>query len=162
MKSNRQFIAFLEENQERFYRIAFTYLKNSEDALDAVHNAIVKALQNRQSLRAPEYAETWFYRILINESISLLRVNKHTVPLGTLAEEAIPAPQTERSDYLDLYSAIDRLPPKLKTVVLLRYFEDMKLEQIASITATNLSTTKSRLYKALSILKLDLEVIDHD
>lgn len=162
LRSKQQLIAFIEENQERFYRIAFSYVKNSEDALDVVHNAIVKALQNQQTLRTPQYAETWFYRILINESISYLRQRRRTVSLHAFAAEEIPDPDPGGSEYIDLYRAIDRLPGRLKTVLLLRYFEDMKLEQIAAITGVNLSTTKSRLYKALKILKIDLEVIDHD
>ena len=67
-----------------------------------------------------------------------------------------------REDYLDLYTAIDRLPADLKTVIILRFFEDMKLDTIAKITSTNLSTTKSRLDRALQYLKLDMEVLEHD
>ena len=51
----------------------------------------------------------------------------------------------------------DVLDPKLKTVVMLRFFEDMKLEDIAAITGAPLSTVKSRLYKALKLLKVDLQ-----
>ena len=59
-----------------------------------------------------------------------------------------------REDYLDLYTAIDRLPADLKTVIILRFFEYMKLDTIAKIT--------SRLYRALQYLKLDMEVLEHD
>ena len=58
---------------------------------------------------------------------------------------------------VDLYNAVQRLEPKLRTVVILRFFEDMKLEDIASITGDPLSTVKSRLYKALKLLKVDLQ-----
>lgn len=51
-----------------------------------------------------------------------------------------------------LQQAIDRLSPKLKTVVLLRFYEEMQLSEIAEITGTNLSTVKSRLYKGLKKL----------
>ncbi len=53
-------------------------------------------------------------------------------------------PQPDISEYIELYQALDKLPIKLKTVVLLRFFEDMKLEEIAQITGVNLSTVKSR------------------
>ncbi len=66
--------------------------------------------------------------------------------------------QPNISEYIDLYQALDKLPIKLKTVVLLRFFEDMKLEEIAQITCVNLSTVKSRLYKALKVLKINMEV----
>jgi len=57
---------------------------------------------------------------------------------------------------LDVYRAVGRLDPKLRTVVMLRFYEDMKLEEIARITGTNLNTVKSRLYTALSRLREDL------
>lgn len=157
----RELVMLIENEQERFYRIAYSYVKNQEDALDIVHNAIVKALQSCRGLRSPEYAQTWFCRILINESISHLRRARRFVPLEEVRTPAEGA-EPEREAYLDLYAALDRLPPELKTVVILRFFEDMKLEEIAQILSANLSTVKSRLYRALKLLKLDLEVLDDD
>ena len=58
---------------------------------------------------------------------------------------------------MDLYAAIDRLDPKLKTVVMLRFFEDMKLAEIAQVTGANLNTVKSRLSTALRRLRLAME-----
>lgn len=76
MNSAQELALFVENNQERFYRIAYTYVKSREDALDVIHDAIVKALQLYHTLRRPEYAKTWFYRILINECNSFLRKNR--------------------------------------------------------------------------------------
>lgn len=50
---------------------------------------------------------------------------------------------------MDVYRAVDHLEPKLKTIVILRYFEDLKLEEIAQATGANLNTVKARLYRAL-------------
>lgn len=161
MEPVRELVLLIEHEQERFYRIAYSYVKNREDALDIVHNAIVKALQSCPSLRSPEYAQTWFCRILINESISFLRKNRRLVPLEEV-QEAADDPQPEHEAYLDLYTALDKLPPESKTVVILRFFEDMKLDEIAQVLSVNLSTVKSRLYRALKLLKLDMEVLDHD
>lgn len=149
MEIKQSLLSLIENDQEKFYRIAFSYVKNREDALDILHNAVVKALQ------------TWFYRILVNESVTFLRKNKKWIPLDGLTggEPAQSEPGRER--YIDLYSEIDRLPPKLKTILILRYFEDMQFHTIAEITATNESTVKSRLYKALKILRIHLEDIEN-
>jgi len=64
MGTAQELVIFVENNQERFYKVAYTYVKNREDALDIVHNAIVKALQSYHRLKKPDYAQTWFYRIL--------------------------------------------------------------------------------------------------
>ena len=159
-------IELIEQNQERFYRVAYTYVKNREDALDIVHNAIVNALKSYATLRSPEYAQTWFYRILINESISFLRKKRPVVSLEELSaprlRPAAAASEAVRDEYLDLYTAVDNLPPDLRAIVILRFFEDMKLDEIAEITATNLNTVKSKLYRALRQLKLEMEGFDHD
>ena len=65
--------------------------------------------------------------------------------------------QEDNSDNIDLYEAIDKLPGKLKTIIMLRFFEDMSLEEISQTIKINLSTVKSRLYKALEVLKLDMK-----
>jgi RNA polymerase sigma-70 factor (ECF subfamily) len=59
-------------------------------------------------------------------------------------------------DY-DLHQALDRLPGHYRTVVVLRYFEDLTLDDIAEVTGLPLSTVKTRLYKSLKMLRLELE-----
>ena len=62
----------------------------------------------------------------------------------------------------DRYEAIEQLNPDLKTVVILRFFEDLKFEDIAKITKTNINTVKSRLYKALKLLRVSIEEANVD
>ena len=166
MRSAQELSLFIETNQARFYRVAYTYVKNREDARDIVHNANVNALKSYATLRSPEYAQTWFYRILINESISFLRKKRPAVSLEELSapqlQPAAAASEAVRDEYLDLYTAVDKLSPDLRAIVILRFFEDMKLDEIAEITATNLNTVKSKLYRALRQLKLEMEGFDHD
>ena len=57
----------------------------------------------------------------------------------------------------DSYDAVAALPPKLRTGIILRFFEDMKLAEVAQAAGCTLSTAKSRLYKALALLRLELD-----
>ncbi len=66
-------VSCIIENQDRFYRLAFSYVQNADDALDAVQNAACKALENYRSMKNPKAVKTWLYRIVINESLLLLR-----------------------------------------------------------------------------------------
>ena len=66
-------------------------------------------------------------------------------------------PEQNRDELVDLRRSLDLLDPKLRTVVVLRFFEDMKLEDIAHVVRAPLSTVKSRLYRALAQLRVDLE-----
>ena len=75
-RQSLELIAFIREKQERFYRMAYSYVKNQESALDLVQDAIVQALQKRHTLREPEHMKSWFYRILINECLACLRREK--------------------------------------------------------------------------------------
>lgn len=163
MNTEQELIELIKSNQEKYYRVAFSYVKNNEDALDIVHDAIVKALQKVHGLRNRAYLETWFYRILINESISFIRKRKPVLYPDALPEAQLSAAEAvEPEEYMTLYAAIDHLSPKLKTVIILRFFEDMKFDEIAEITGAKLSTVKARVYKALKILKIDIEGIDYD
>lgn len=135
-------------------------MKNQDIALDLVHESIVKAMQKRDTLRNQEYLKTWFYRILINECLGYLRKNKRVLFFEDIKDRnnlEEMADLVDKNEYIDLYDAIDELPPKLKTIIMLRYFEDMKLEEISEITKINLSTIKSRLYRALEKLKIDMK-----
>lgn len=153
---------YILDAQADHYRLAFSYVKNRDAALDVVQEAIVKALTKVDALREPSYLKTWFYRILLNESMNYFRKNRNLVPF----DEAVMDWAEEDADHgarLDLYDAIERLSFPEQTVVKLRFFEDMKLEEIAQCTNTNLSTVKTRLYKALKKLRdLTGEEIDHE
>jgi len=160
-------IEYIRENQKKFYCIAFSYVKSEAAALDIIQEAVVKALENINSLRKIEYLRTWFYRILINESINYIRKNKRILLFDNneLIQDLSISEQSENSmtelenqeTKKELFKAMDLLEPKLRTIVILRFYEDLKIKEIADITKTNENTVKTRLYKALKILKLNLE-----
>ncbi len=144
---------YVTENKEKFYRIAFQYVKNEDQALDIVQDAIIKALTNLHKLKKEEYIKTWFYRILINECLQAIKKNKKENTFN-IDEYNLSTKDDNIAEVIDLYTAIDKLNPKLRTVIVLRFFESMSLEEISKITKVNISTTKSRLYKAIKELKI--------
>ena len=147
-------IDYVKENQEKLYRVAFSYSKNEEAALDIVQEAITKALKNINKLREENYIKTWFYRILINESLQYIKKNKRIITCGLEEiENRIEWNDAICFEGIDVYKYVQNLNEKLKTVIILRFFEDMKIEEIAKITNTNENTVKSRLYKGLKELK---------
>ena len=76
----QQLSDYIVAHQEEFYRLAYSYVKNRDAALDVVQESIVKALAKSDTLRRPEYLKTWFYRILLNESMNHHRRAKRLVP----------------------------------------------------------------------------------
>ena len=87
--------AYLVAEQAKFYRLAYSYLRSREDALDAVQTAVCRALERQDSLRDPTALRTWFYHILVNTCLDELRRRGRTAPLSeweeTGREDAPPA-----------------------------------------------------------------------
>jgi len=149
----------LTVDYKKLYRLAYSYVHDENDALDIVQESAYKAIKHSSSLKNIQYTSTWLYRIVINESIHFLRKHKsQTIPLYELDGET----QDSYSD-LDLHQALTQLDPMDKTVIVLRFFEGLPLNQIAQVLDENLNTIKSRLYRSLKKLKLSLaeEGVDH-
>lgn len=159
MKKNNydKVVAYITENQKKFYLLAYSYAGNEQDALDIVQNAVCRALQNYGTIKNMNYLSTWFYRVLVNESLSYLKKKKREVPrepenfLDTVYyETAYDAGNSE------LYDAVNLLPSEVQTVLKLRFYEDFTLKEISEITNTNLNTVKARLYRGLKLLKSEV------
>lgn len=142
----------LLSSYDSLYRLAYTYVKNEADAMDIVQESAYKAIKNASSLKSESYVKTWIWRIVINTSLEVLRRQKHEV-LQDLPREC----QTEDvySDF-DTIDALDILNEKERAVIILRFFEEKALQEIADILEENLSTVKSILYRSLKKLKLTL------
>ena len=148
--------AYLVEDQARFYRLAYSYLHNREEALDAVQTAVCKALEKQDGLRDAGAIRTWFTRILVNACMDQLRQRKRVtlVPPEALDagsyEDPLPADGT-------LAQRVDALPAEIGTIVKLRFYEDLSLKEISDVTGVSLSTVKTRLYTGLKKLRVSLE-----
>lgn len=143
----------LIDGYERFYRLAYSYVQNREDALDVVQESACKAIRDCGQVKNTDFLSTWIYRIVINTSLDLLRKNKKEIP----AEEMPEIPWEDKYQELDLKTALKHLDEKSRTIVMLRYFEDMKLENISRVVDENLNTVKARLYRALKKLRITME-----
>lgn len=150
---------FLLEHYEEFYRLAYGYVKTEQDALDVVQESAYKAIRDCGKVQKPEYLKTWICRIVINTSVDLLRKKKKEFPHALeqeaeLADERAGCLSYEQTDMKEL---LERLEEKEKTVIKLRYFHDMKLEEIAGVLGENVNTVKARLYRTLRKLRVELE-----
>lgn len=145
------------DNKEKYYRLAFSYVKNADDALDILQESIYKAFTGIGKIQSPEYIKTWFYRIVVNTSIDFLRKNKKAFAVeADILENYIKAEEDIYKD-IDLHRAIETLKPDYKSIIILRYFEDLKIEEVADILGENVNTIKTRLYRALKLLKVQME-----
>lgn len=149
--NKEEFAARVTAIRQKLFKTAYIYLGSESDALDAVDEAVYKALCGYKKLRQEEYFDTWITRILINECHNELRRRKRLVPLEDLPETA-----TEELDSLPLKEALGRLPGELRDVVVLRFFSGCTVEETAKVLKIPYGTAATRQRKALQLLRLEL------
>ncbi len=143
----------LLKNYNQYYRLAYSYVHNDADAGDIVQNGAYKAIKNSSNLQKPAYAATWLYRIMLNEIFDFCKQRK-TENLDDVTSEL----QTEDNyEDIDLKRAMECLSKEDQVLLELKFFEEMKLEDIAEIMGENINTIKSRIYRSIKKLRLQLD-----
>lgn len=150
--NSEEFAKRVESVRTKLYKTALLYLENETLAMDAVDEAVYKALCGRWKLRQPEFFDTWITRILINECYNELRRQKRFQPMEELPETA-----AETFDSLPLKEAIRKLPKELKDVIILRFFGGYTVTETAQALQIPTGTVATRQRKALKLLRLELE-----
>lgn len=154
----KQIVDYVIRYKENHYRLAYSYVKNVDNALDIVQESILKAISSMDSLRNSNYIKTWFYRIVVNTSLDFLRRQKGVIVVDEEILSQYDSGVIDKYQNIDLQMALEDLPDKYRSVIVLRYFEDLKIEEIAEILDENTSTIKTRLYKALEKLHIKMNV----
>ena len=139
-------------------RLCFSFLCDTALAEDAVQETFFKAWKNYDRFRGEADEKTWLTRIAVNTCKDLLksawlRITHRSITPDSLPEGA--APFEERDDTVT--RAVLSLPPKLKEVTLLRWYQGMTLEEMVKVLRLPRSTINFRLKKAKTVLKKELE-----
>ncbi|MEG1848819.1 MAG: sigma-70 family RNA polymerase sigma factor [Lachnospiraceae bacterium] len=140
------------DSYEGLYRLAYSYVRNEEDALDIVQESVYKAIQNAGSVKQEEYIKTWLCRIVMNTSLDTIKKRKGETSIEGIAEHGTE--DTYRD--FDTLQALEILNEKEKTIIILRFFEEYKLEEVANIVNENVNTVKTLLYRSLKKLKIEI------
>lgn len=157
-KDAESFYKLLEPIKDRLYRTAFMYMKNEDDALDCVHDSIVKAIQSIDSLREPQYFNTWITRITINTCKDNLRKSKNTISQDTAEFEGILAHNDgDIEENIDLHRALDNLKDDEKELIAMRYMEDMSIKDIAKTVHSPMGTVSSKISRTIKKLRAYME-----
>jgi RNA polymerase sigma-70 factor (TIGR02954 family) len=144
------FYQLITVHKMQLYRIALTYLRNEHDAMEAIQETTYRAYKGLRKLREPKYFSTWLIRIMMNYCRDQLKKNKRLVLDDTILQSAQgPA---EKS-YLEIEEAILKLDEKYRRVIILKYLEDMKIEEIARTLNHPKGTVKTWLHKGLVALR---------
>lgn len=133
--------------------MAFTYVKNQNDALDVVQETAYRSFKKIDTLKNPEYFKTWLLKIAINSAIELVRKNKKVIKLKPQYEEFIGFEDEDISLSVTLQDLLEQLNEDEKSIIILRFYQEYSLKEISDLLNMPLGTTKSVLYRALIKLR---------
>jgi len=164
------FTEFVRRYQRKFYRLAYGYLHQHEEALDAVQDAFIKIYRARRTWEPRANPYTWSYRIVANHCVDLIRKRRGQAATSLddeesgegrkLADVGTVDPlklQLDNEERRKVMAAVLKLPPRQREIIMLRHYEDMSLQEIAEVQGCALGTVKSSLHRAIASLKTILE-----
>lgn len=132
------------------YRIAFSILRDAGLAEDAAQEACASMARSLPSLKDDGVFAAWSYKIIVHCAFTIARRRTHSQSLDAVRSGSI---QFDRSDALDLYRALGRLPHDQRAVVILHYYAGLSSAEIAAATGSPPSTIRFRLMLARRALK---------
>lgn len=172
----------LQRHQQRLYNVALRMVSNRDDAAEVTQDAMLKVCEHIDGFRSDAQITTWMTRIVMNQSISLLRKRKvrNHISLESvgpssngddqatslrqyLADSGEPGPEdrVETGEMLEyLKQAIARLDDDFRAVLVLRDIEQMDYQQIAEVLELKVGTVKSRLFRARLALRQEVQKLD--
>ncbi len=164
--------------QDMVFNICYRFLGNYDDADDSAQETFVKVYKNLSRFKFESHFSTWLYRIAVNTCKSKLssihyrfgktmipidkpkNCNNGIYPMEIKDETYLPEKMIEEKEMkLMIHSAIDSLPEKQKTLVVLRDIEGLPYEEIVQITGLKLGTVKSKLARARQSLVIKLSEV---
>lgn len=158
------FRGIVDAYTERLYWHVRRFLCSHEDTNDLLQDIFIKIWSALPSFRGEARLYTWIYRIATNEVLNYLRRQKFKALLSldsvsASLERKIDEDAGFNGDELqrELYKAILRLPEKQRIVFSLRYFDEMKYEDISEITGTSVGALKASYHHAYSKIKNELQ-----
>lgn len=147
------FVTLMQIHKEALLQTALAFLKNEHDALEALQETTYRAFKKIGSLKEPAYAKTWLIRITINYCQDQLKKDKRYVRDGKSADSAVLDDLTQ----LELQEALSTLTAGEQQLIYMKYFQDVKIKDIAALEKIPEGTVKSRLHKTLRTLRSHFE-----
>ena len=158
--------------QGRAYRLAWSLLRNAEDARDVSQDAFIRVWEAAERFRGDARFSTWFYRILVNRCLDHKRrgrwwtrlVARDDDPAADVSVvERQPAPGPDAGDQVSatqtmarLWDAVQRLSPQQRAAVILHAQEQLSVAEIADVLRVAEPTVRVHLHRAVAALRKDL------
>ncbi len=150
----KEFESKYKDYGNMLFKIAYLYVGNSADAEDILQDVFMKYLLGKQFFKDKEHEKAWFIRVTQNKSRDFIkRASAKNIPLEDI-DYAVADDGVEKTDIL---RKVMELPEKYKSSVILYYYYDYSVNEIAKTLKISVSAVKMRLKRSREILKLELE-----
>ncbi len=160
MSTNIDFQKKYKEYGEMLYRIAFVFVGNPDDTEDILQEVFVTLLYNSPEFKTKEHEKAWLIRVTHNKCINFLKsASRKTLHID---EFYLPTYSENHEEKIDIVKKILSLPPKYKSTVILYYYNDYSVPEIARILKISKSAVKMRLKRGREILKIELEDYNYE
>lgn len=146
------FYLSMSEHKAQLYRIAYAYLKNEHDALEAIQETTFRAYQNIRQVKSPAHFKTWLIRILINYCIDTQKKSRKYQPAHEQSQQANDI-TTINETKIEIEEALTQLDHRYRQIILLKYYEDLTIGDIALTLHRPEGTIKTWLHQALKQLR---------
>lgn len=160
-KGDKEALVMLVMNRrDEYYRLAYIFMRNKEDAMDVLQDMIVKLFENVHKLKRNEAFHSWAKTILVNICKGKLKKrNKNVLVEGIdiLPETGDYDNSAAFDESLDLRQGLGKINKNQREALILKYFLDLDYKTIGEITKTPVGTVKSRVFNGLRSLKEILE-----
>ena len=155
--SEIQFDYVYNEYAKELFNIAYGYTHNRDDSIDIMQNAYVALLESNREFESNEHIKYFLIRVTINQSLDFLKssYNKKVIKNNDFI---IKVPEASKKELpYDLSKIVNALPEKYKTIIVLYYYDDMKIKDISTILKISESAVKKRLERARNRIKEIIE-----
>lgn len=153
------FFQLVSLHKDQLYKIAYAFLRNETDALEAIQEATCRSYLKLVRLKQPAYFRTWLTRILIHICLDEQKHRKRIIlsPMEEDVESRASLPMDDQNvERIQIEEALARLRPNYRHIIMLKYFEDRTIRDIAEVLGHPEGTIKTWLHKALGALRKDL------
>ncbi|TBL68356.1 RNA polymerase sigma factor SigW [Paenibacillus thalictri] len=166
------FAQLVDMYKDKIYHLAYRMMSNKQEAEDVVQETFLRVFTNLERYDDQQKFSTWIYRIATNLCIDRLRKRKATYSLDAETNESegtdfysfMPSNEDTPEKQLilsetqqQIRESIDELPEKYKSIVILRYLQDMSLQEISDVLTMPITTIKTRLHRGREFLRKKLE-----
>jgi RNA polymerase sigma-70 factor (ECF subfamily) len=156
VKGNKvAFEKLLVIHSDRLYRTAYLYVGNREDALDVVQETAYKAFLAVGQLNDEKYFLTWLTKILVRSAYDILKKRKRELPFEEVVE-ITPGNREKSDERMDLVNALSALKEDYRNAIILFYYQDLPIKEVATIMEVPENTVKTYLKRGKKQLKTKL------